>query len=77
MCIYGEVAPDIGKVPVVGTTPATIAALQVTEALKLILGIGVSYSGKLLLWDGADMTFRDIELQKNPNCPVCGGTKRQ
>ncbi len=70
-CIYGDVTPEIGKFPVVGTTPATIACLQVTEALKLILGIGAHYLGRLLFWDGEDMVFREIELQKKSDCPVC------
>jgi molybdopterin/thiamine biosynthesis adenylyltransferase len=72
MCIYGEAPPETQKLPVVGPTPATIACLQVMEALKLILGIGTPYSGKLLFWDGADMSFHEIEVDKKLHCPVCG-----
>jgi adenylyltransferase/sulfurtransferase len=41
------------------------------EALKLILGMGTPYSGKLLFWDGADMSFHEIEVRKKLDCPVC------
>lgn len=62
----------IEKFPAVGATPATIACFQVMEALKLIIGIGTPYLGKLLFWDGADMSFTEIEIHKKPDCPVCG-----
>jgi molybdopterin/thiamine biosynthesis adenylyltransferase len=73
MCIYGEVPSEIEKFPVVGATTATIASLEVMETLKLITGIGMPYSGKLLFWDGADMSFHEIDVQRKPHCPVCGG----
>jgi len=71
MCIYGEVPPEIEKFPVAGPAAGMIACLQVTEALKLILGMGTPYSGRLLFWDGADMSFHEIEVDKKPDCPVC------
>jgi len=71
MCIYGDVPPEIGKLPVAGPAAGTIACLQVMEALKLILGMGTPYSGKLLFWDGADMSFHEIEVRKKLDCPVC------
>jgi adenylyltransferase/sulfurtransferase len=71
-CIYPEPPPELEKFPVVGTTPAAIASLQVTEALKLITGIGRPHSGKLLFWDGEDMSFREIKIMKRTDCPVCG-----
>jgi adenylyltransferase/sulfurtransferase len=71
-CIYPESPPELEKFPVVGTTSAAVASLQVTEALKLITGIGKPYSGKLLFWDGEDMSFREIKIMKRTHCPVCG-----
>jgi adenylyltransferase/sulfurtransferase len=71
-CIYPEPVPErMEKFPVVGATPAAIASLQATEALKLITGIGRPYLGKLLFWDGEDMTFSEISLIKRTDCPVC------
>ncbi|MEM3571600.1 MAG: ThiF family adenylyltransferase, partial [Candidatus Bathyarchaeia archaeon] len=60
------------KFPVVGTTPALIASLQVTEAIKLITGIGKTLRGRLLIFDGNEISFQEIKIEKNPKCKVCG-----
>ncbi len=52
--------------------PGTIGSIQATEALKLILGIGDSLIGRLLLCDALDMSFLTVKLKKNPNCKICG-----
>jgi molybdopterin/thiamine biosynthesis adenylyltransferase/rhodanese-related sulfurtransferase len=76
-CLFPEPPPP-GLVPscaeggVLGVLPGTIGTLQATEALKLILGIGESLSGKLLLYNALDMSFDFVKLRKNPNCKVCG-----
>jgi adenylyltransferase/sulfurtransferase len=46
--------------------------IQATEVIKLILGIGDTLAGRLLLIDALGMNFRTLKLRKNPNCPVCG-----
>ena len=46
--------------------------MQATEALKLILGIGDSLVGRLLHFDALKMKFREFNLRKDPDCPVCG-----
>ena len=46
--------------------------LQAIEAIKLILGIGESLVGRLLLIDTLDMSFRTLKVQRNPDCPLCG-----
>jgi len=53
--------------PLVGV----IGAIQATEALKLLAGIGQSLAGRLLLFDGLGMEWRTIRLKKDPRCPVC------
>ena len=55
-----------------GILPGTVGTLQATEAIKLILGIGDSLVGKLLLYNALDMSFDFVKLRKNPNCKVCG-----
>jgi adenylyltransferase/sulfurtransferase len=45
--------------------------MQATEAIKLILGIGESMIGRLLMYDALNMEFTEVQLRKNPNCPVC------
>ncbi len=76
-CLFPEPPPP-GLVPscaeggVLGILPGTVGTLQATEAIKLILGIGESLIGRLLLYDALDMTFDQIKLRKDPNCVVCG-----
>jgi adenylyltransferase/sulfurtransferase len=76
-CLYPEPPPP-GLVPscaeggVLGILPGTIGLIQATETVKLILGIGESLVGRLLLYDALGMRFRELKLRKNPECPVCG-----
>jgi adenylyltransferase/sulfurtransferase len=76
-CLYPE-PPSSGMVPscaeggVLGILPGTIALIQATEAIKLILGKGEPLIGRLLLYNALDMKFREVKLQKDPDCPVCG-----
>ncbi|RLG72354.1 MAG: adenylyltransferase [Thermoprotei archaeon] len=60
------------KIPVLPTTPAVLAALQVTEAVKMITGYGKPAIGKLILYDGYSMSFHEIPVSRRENCPVCG-----
>ena len=76
-CLFPEPPPP-GLVPscaeggVLGVLPGTIGTLQATEALKVLLGIGDSMIGKLLLYNALDMSFDFVKLKKNPKCRVCG-----
>jgi adenylyltransferase/sulfurtransferase len=70
-CIYPEAEPQ-ETVPVAGVTPALIAVLQVTEALKFVLGMGERLEGKLLLYDGENLEFTQLSVRRDPDCPVCG-----
>lgn len=76
-CLFPEPPPP-GLVPscaeggVLGILPGTIGAIQATEAIKLVLGQGEPLIGRLLLYDALDMTFDEVRLRKNPDCPVCG-----
>jgi len=55
-----------------GVVPGQIGLVQATQVLKLILGIGKSLAGRLLIYDALDLEFRVFNLQKNPTCPLCG-----
>ncbi|MDW8093952.1 MAG: molybdopterin-synthase adenylyltransferase MoeB [Caldimicrobium sp.] len=76
-CLYPEPPPP-GTVPscaeggVFGVLPGVIGALQATEAIKILLGIGKPLIGKLLLYDALHMEFRQLNLRKDPHCPLCG-----
>ena len=76
-CLFPEPPPP-GLIPscadagVLGVLPGTIGTIQATEAIKLLLGIGSSLAGRLLLYNALDMSFEYVKLKKNPNCKVCG-----
>ena len=76
-CLYPEPPPP-GLVPscaeggVLGILPGAIGTIQATETVKLILGIGEPLIGRLLLYDALGMSFREMKLRKDPNCPICG-----
>ncbi len=76
-CLYPEPPPP-GTVPscaeggVLGILPGLVGVIQATETIKLILGLGESLTGRLLMIDAATMRFRELKLRKNPDCPACG-----
>lgn len=75
-CLYPE-PPAPGSVPncaeagVLGVLPGVIGLLQATEAIKLILGIGLPLVGRLLQFDALTMQFRELQVSADPRCPVC------
>ena len=81
-CLYPEPPPP-GLVPscaeggVLGVLPGLIGTIQATEAIKLILGIGDTLAGRLLLVNALEMTFRAVKLRRDPACPACGTHKIQ
>ena len=76
-CLYPEPPPP-GLVPscaeggVLGVLPGIVGCLQAMEVLKLILGSGKPLVGRLMLFDALEMSFRELKLRRNPECPVCG-----
>ena len=64
--------PSCAEAGVLGVLPGVIGAIQATEAIKLLLGAGESLLGRLLLYDAWTLTFRELELRKDPDCPLCG-----
>lgn len=75
-CLYPEPPPP-GMVPscaeggVLGVLCGTIGSIQVTEAIKLLTGIGDPMLGRLLVYDALEMSFREVRIRKDPNCAVC------
>ncbi len=73
--LYPEPPPP-GMVPscaeggVLGILPGIIGVIQATETIKIILGKGQTLSGRLMLYNSLDMKFRELKLQKSPDCPV-------
>jgi adenylyltransferase/sulfurtransferase len=78
-CLFAE-PPPAGLVPscaeagVVGALPGLLGSIQALEVLKRILGVGDSLLGRLLLVDALRMRMREIEVRRDPDCPVCGAS---
>src|SRR5437867_987360 len=76
-CLFPE-PPAAGTVPscaeagVLGVLPGIIGTVQAIEAIKLLLGIGEPLVGRLLHFDALKMKFREFNLRRDPQCPVCG-----
>jgi adenylyltransferase/sulfurtransferase len=76
-CLYPEPPPP-GMVPscaeggVLGVLCASIGSIQVTEAIKVITGIGEPLVGRLMIYDALEMSYRTVAVKKDPECPVCG-----
>ena len=76
-CLFPEppppgAAPSCAEAGVLGVLPGIIGLIQATEALKLIIGAGASLAGRLLHFDALKMKFREFNLRRDPQCPVCG-----
>jgi molybdopterin/thiamine biosynthesis adenylyltransferase/rhodanese-related sulfurtransferase len=76
-CLYPEPPPP-GMVPscaeggVLGVLCASIGSIQVTEAIKVLTGIGEPLVGKLMIYDALEMQYRKVNIRKDPNCALCG-----
>ena len=76
-CLYPEPPPP-GMVPscaeggVLGVLCASIGSIQVNEAIKLITGIGDPLVGRLMIYDALEMSYRQVKVNKDPECPLCG-----
>ena len=70
-CVYHALPPE-HKFPVLGTTPAIIGAIEATEVIKYITGIGTLLTDRLLIYDGLNMKFTELKVVRNVNCEHCG-----
>lgn len=74
-CLFPEPPPP-EKFPVIGVAPAIIGCIQATEAIKYIVGIGKLLTNRLLIYDGANMEFREVRIKRAPNCRDCSTKDR-
>ena len=75
-CLYPtppppELAPGCSVAGVLGVVPGILGLLQANEALKVLLGIGNTLAGRLLLFDALETEFTELKLRRDPECPVC------
>jgi adenylyltransferase/sulfurtransferase len=66
-----DAVPSCAQAGVLGALAGTLGALQATEVVKEILGIGRSLSGRLLMYDALGASFDEIAIAKRPDCPTC------
>jgi sulfur-carrier protein adenylyltransferase/sulfurtransferase len=66
-----ELAPSCAEAGVLGVLPGIVGSIQAVEAIKLIVGIGDSLSGRLLAYDSLEQSFRTYKMPRDPRCPTC------
>jgi molybdopterin/thiamine biosynthesis adenylyltransferase/rhodanese-related sulfurtransferase len=76
-CLYpqpppAEEAPSCAEAGVLGVLPGIMGVLQATEAIKLVLGLGETLAGRLIVYDAIKTRFRELKLRRDPKCPTCG-----
>src|SRR5262247_2864382 len=76
-CLYAsatppELAPSCDEAGVLGVLPGVIGLIQATEAIKLLLNLGTTLSGRLLTYDALEMTFKQFKIRRDPACSACG-----
>ncbi len=69
-CIFAE-GPPPSTFPVLGIAAGVIGLIQATEAIKCITGVGELLVGRLLLFDGVSLTFREVKVRRRPDCQGC------
>ncbi|WP_049998233.1 SAMP-activating enzyme E1 [Halococcus sediminicola] len=76
-CLFPEAPPE-GTVPdcattgVLGVLPGVVGSIQATETVKYLMGVGESLTGRLLSYDALAMSFEELPIKPNPDCPICG-----
>jgi molybdopterin/thiamine biosynthesis adenylyltransferase len=80
-CLYPsppppELAPGCSVAGVLGVVPGIMGLLQANEVLKLVLGIGTTLVGRLVLFDALETEVTELKLRRDPSCPVCSDAAR-
>ncbi|MGW8251254.1 MAG: HesA/MoeB/ThiF family protein [Anaerolineales bacterium] len=69
-CLVSEPPPKT-TFPVLGATPGVVGCLQAMEVLKYLTAIGTNLKGRMLLFDGEEMTFTALTIRRDKSCPAC------
>jgi len=69
-----DAVPSCAQAGVLGALAGTLGALQASEVVKEILGIGRSLSGRLLMYDALNASFDEMTIAKRPDCPTCSSS---
>lgn len=71
-CIVARPVERTGPLPVIGFTPAVLGAIEVAEALRVLLGERPTLAGELLIVDLKNMEFNKLRISRRSDCPICG-----
>jgi molybdopterin/thiamine biosynthesis adenylyltransferase/rhodanese-related sulfurtransferase len=71
-----ELTPNCAEAGVLGVLPGIVGSLQAMEALKLLLDLGDSLVGRLMIYDALDQTFQTVQVKRNPDCPACADEEK-
>jgi molybdopterin/thiamine biosynthesis adenylyltransferase/rhodanese-related sulfurtransferase len=76
-CLFPEppppdMAPSCGEAGVLGVLCGVMGTIQANEAIKVLLEMGDTLSGRLLIYDALGMTFTELKVRRDPHCPACG-----
>lgn len=67
-----DAVPNCAQAGVFGVLAGVVGTIQATEVVKLVCGIGEPLVGRLLLYDALEMTFTNVRVGRDPDCPLCG-----
>ncbi|WP_045739080.1 molybdopterin-synthase adenylyltransferase MoeB [Xanthomonas sp. MUS 060] len=81
-CLYPEppppgFSPSCAEGGVFGVLPGIMGTMQAAEVIKLITGVGRTMEGRLLQFDATEMRFRELNIARDPDCPICGDAPTQ
>lgn len=81
-CLFREppppgLIPNCAEAGVFGALPGVIGAAQAMETIKLVMGVGESLVGRLQIFDALTWRWRELEIRRDPDCPVCGDRPTQ
>lgn len=71
-----ELAPSCAEAGVLGVLPGVIGSIQAMESIKLILGIGDTLTGRLMVYDALEQDFTTVLVERDPECPACADPQR-
>ena len=77
-CLYptqppAELAPACSVAGVLGVLPGIVGLMQANEVFKLLLGVGETLAGRMLMFDAMGTRFDEVRIERDPSCPACGG----
>jgi molybdopterin/thiamine biosynthesis adenylyltransferase len=67
-----DMIPTCSQAGVIGVLPGVLGVIQATEAIKFLLGKGDLLTGRLLIYNALEMRFMEVQISRNPKCPLCG-----